>query len=160
MTVKQALKECTLFSVLSDEELALIVSFAEKKQYDAGTTIFQAGDSAGELLVIEEGKVALQMTLPQEPGQPSRKVTIGVINIGDMIGWSAIVDPYCYTLTAVCLQEVRAISINGEKLRQLLRDNQKMGYEVLKGLTKLVASRLDETRQALVNERLLEPKLD
>lgn len=158
MAVKQVLKRYALFSALTDDELTLISGSTTEKQYDAGTTIFQAGTSAGELLVLEEGKVALQMTLPQEKTQPTKRITIDVISPGEMMGWSAIVEPHNYTLTAVCLQRVRAISIDGLKLRQLLRDNPKMGYEVLTGLIKVVASRLDETRQVLVNERLVIPQ--
>lgn len=158
MTVKQVLRECALFSALNDDELMLIASSTEEKQYDAGATIFQAGDSASELLVIEEGKVAVQMTLLQEQEHLARKVTIDVTGKNEVLGWSAIVEPYTYTLTAVCLQKVLVISINGLEIRQLLQDNHKIGYQVLKGLIKIVASRLNETRQVLVSERLLAPE--
>ena len=68
---------------------------------------------------------------------------------------SAIVEPYLHTYTAVCLQKTTALSISGSKLERLLQDNQKIGHEVLKGLIKMVASSLDDTRHVLVSERLL-----
>ena len=155
MTYKQVLRQCEVFSGLNDSELDRVASSVVEKHYDAGTTIFQEGDSAEELLVVEEGKVALQMTLPKAQGELGRRITVDLVSKNEVVGWSAIVEPYVYTLTAVCLQEVKALSISGNKLRELLRDNPKIGYEVVKGLIKVVASRLDDTRHMLVSERLL-----
>ncbi|MBI4282979.1 MAG: cyclic nucleotide-binding domain-containing protein [Chloroflexi bacterium] len=155
MTYKQALKECEVFAGLSDAELEKVASAAMEKQYDAGATIFKVGDSAEELLVVQDGKVALQMTLPGAQAEMSRRITVDLISRNEVVGWSAIVEPNVYTLTAVCLQNVKALSLSGAKLKGLLRDNPKAGYEILKGLIKVVASRLDDTRQVLVSERLL-----
>ncbi|MBI4188174.1 MAG: cyclic nucleotide-binding domain-containing protein [Chloroflexi bacterium] len=160
MTIKQILKGSQVFSALSDAELEKIASLVQEKQYEAGTAIFQEGDKAGELFVIQEGKVAGQMMLPKAQSASGRKITVDVMAQNEVIGWSALVEPYAYTLTAVCLQKVKALSINGNKLRDLLRDNPKMGYEIVKGLIRVVASRLNDTRQMMVSERLLSPKLE
>ncbi len=155
MAAKQVLKECEVFSTLSDAELEKVSGSILEKEYEAGTTIFQEGDNAEELLILQEGKVAVQMTLPKAQLEMSRRITVDVVTRNEVVGWSAIVEPYMYTFTAVCLQKVRALSISGTKLRWLLRDNPEIGYEVLKGLIKVVASRLDDTRHVLVSERLL-----
>ena len=155
MAAKQVLKECGVFSTLSDAELEKVSGSILEKEYEAGTTIFQEGDNAEELLILQEGKVAVQMTLPKAQLEMSRRITVDVVTRNEVVGWSAIVEPYMYTFTAVCLQKVRALSISGTKLRWLLRDNPEIGYEVLKGLIKVVASRLDDTRQVLVSERVL-----
>lgn len=155
MTAQKRLRECQVFSVLTNAELEKIATLVLEKEYEAGTTIFKGGDSAEELLVLQEGKIVLQMTLPKARTQMSRKVTIDIVTRNEAVGWSVMVEPYVYTFTAVCLQEVKALSISGIKLRWLLQDDPKIGYNVLKGLIKVVASRLDETRQLLISERLL-----
>ncbi len=155
MTVKQVLRECQVFSTLSDAELEKVASSVLEKQYEVGTTLFEEGDSAEELLVLQEGKVALQITMPRTRVPMSRRITVDVVTRNEVVGWSALVEPYVYTLTGLCLQKVTALSISGNKLRWLLRDNHKIGYEVLNGLIRVVASRLDDTRQVLVSERLL-----
>lgn len=159
MKTEQILKECPVFSALSDSELNTIASLAVEKQYEAGTTIFEEGDSAKEFLVLQEGKAALQMILPERQGQLGRRITVDVVTKDEIVGWSAIVEPYTYTLTGVCLQKVKALSIDGSKLQRLLRDNQHIGYQVLKETIKVVASRLDDTRQLLISERLSPAKL-
>ncbi len=151
---KQALRACEVFSALNHDELRKVASSALEKQYDAGTVIFQEGDSADELLVVEEGKVAVQITLPETLGQMRRRITVDVVNRNEIVGWSALVAPYIYTLTGVCLQAVKVLSISGSELRQLVRDDYSIGYKLLKQLTKVVASRLDDTRQVLISERL------
>lgn len=158
MTAQQLLRECEVFSALTNAELEKIASSAVEKEYDAGSTIIQEGDSAEELLVIQEGKVAVQMTLPKAQGQMSRRVTIDIVSRNEVIGWSVMVEPHVHTVTAVCLQEVKALAISGTMLRWLLRDDPKIGYDVLRGLIKVVASRLADTRQLLISERLLSPK--
>ena len=160
MSVKQILRDCEVFSSLSDTELESIVHSAEEKQFEAGTTIFQAGDRADELLVLQEGKVALQLTLPQGNGQMSRRVTVDIISRNEIVGWSAIVEPHIYTLTGVCLQKVKVLSLSATKLRHMLQDNHKIGHEVLKELIKVVASRLESTRYVLVSERLFPRRLE
>ena len=155
MTAKQALRECQVFSTLSNDALEEVASLALEKQYEAGTVIFQEGDSARELLILQEGQVAVQMTLSRLQPEMSRRITVDVVTRNEVIGWSALVEPYVYTLTAICLQKVKALSISGDKLKWMVRDNHKIGYEVLNGLVKVIASRLDDTRRVLVSERLL-----
>ncbi len=158
MTAKQVLRQCQVFSTLNNAALEQVVGLASEKQYEAGTALFQEGDSAAELFILQEGKVALQMTLPEELAQMGRRITVDVVTRNEVVGWSAIVEPYIYTLTAICLQKVKALSISGTRLRWLLGDNPKIGFEVVRGLIKVVASRLGETSRVLVSERLLRPK--
>jgi len=157
-TVKQTLRQCQVFSSLNNAQLEEIATLAEEKQYEAGSTLFQEGEGAAELFVLQEGKVALQMTLPKEPVQMTRRITVDIVPRSEVVGWSAVVEPYVYTLTAICLQKVKALSINSTKLRRLLQDSPQTGFEILNGLIKVVASRLSDTRRVLVTERLLVPK--
>ena len=158
MTDKQILRNLRgyeLFSALSDSELEKVAASVLEKEYEAGATIFHEGNNADELLVLQEGKVAVQMTLSRAQPGMSRRITVDLVTRNEVIGWSAIVEPCVYTLTAVCLQKVKAISVSGNKLRWLLRDDHEIGYEVLNELVKVIASRLQDTRQVLISERSL-----
>jgi CRP-like cAMP-binding protein len=150
---KRLLRECGLFSALSDAELTQVASAASDKEFEAGATIFQEGEAAEDLYVLREGKVALQMALPASQTSAVRRITIDIVGAGQVFGWSAMVHPHLYTLTAVCLQRARVVVISGTKLSQLLDGDPRLGYEVMKGFIKLVASRLDDTRHVLLSER-------
>ncbi len=154
MTNKKILRDCEVFAALGDDELEKIASSSSEKQYEAGAVIYHEGESADELFVLQEGKVALQMTLQNNLGKARRRVSVDVVSANEIFGWPTVVAPYTHTLTAVCLQNAKVLSINGNNLRWLLQDNPAIGYDVLKGIIKVVASRLEETRRLLISERL------
>lgn len=151
---KQALKQCEVFSILDDVALEMVEAILSEKQFDAGATAFLEGEPAAELLIVQEGKIALQMAVSSLEGRPSRRITVDVVGANEIAGWSAVVEPHRYTMTGISLQSTRALSISAVKLRGLMDANPSIGYEILTGLTKVIATRLDDTRQVLVSERL------
>lgn len=155
MTMKQALKECPLFATLTDNDLDKIAAMTSEREHEAGETIFQEGAAAGELYLLLEGKVALQMTLPggQSAAETVKRVTIDIVSEHQVFGWSAVVAPNLYTLTAVCLQRSRMLVIDGGQLGKLMTADTNLGYLVMQGFIKVVATRLDDTRQVLLSER-------
>ena len=155
MAAKQTLRECLIFEHLSDTDLDSITSIAQPREYEAGAIIFSETSSAEELYLVEKGKVALQMHLPASQPPLSKKVTVDIVTSKEVFGWSVLVAPYRYTLTAVCLESTKVLAIDGAKLRALIQNNHRIGYEVLSQIIKVVASRLDETRHVLISERLL-----
>ncbi len=107
--------------------------------------------------MVEDGKVALQMTLPEGSEWPAKRVTVDIITSNEILGWSAIVEPFVYTLTAVCLQKTKVLSINALNLRILLKNDQQISHELSKGLIRVIADRLATTRHVLISERLSSP---
>lgn len=154
ITNREALKRCEVFSNLDDATLDAVAASIIEKEFEAGTTIFSEGDAAVELLIPQEGKVALQMTTPSPEGLLSRRITVDVAGPNEIIGWSAVVEPFVYTLTGVCLQHTRVISISSSKLRWLMEGNLTIGFQILTGLSRVIAARLSDTRQVLVSERM------
>ncbi|MBI4300768.1 MAG: cyclic nucleotide-binding domain-containing protein [Chloroflexi bacterium] len=155
MASKQILKECHLFDGLNGAALDRIADLAQTKEYDAGATIFSEGSPADDLFIVASGRVALQMQLRTALPQSSKRVTVDVVGPHDVFGWSAAIEHREHSLAAVCLEPVGALAIGGPKLRSLLKADQQIGYEVLSGLIKVVASRLDETRHVLISERMV-----
>jgi CRP-like cAMP-binding protein len=152
---KDSLKDCSVFSALNGLELQRVSDLVKQKHFDVGSVMFEEGDDAGELFVLQEGKVALQMLLPKVNGQTGRKITVDVVNYREVVGWSALVEPFKYPFRAICLQNVEALSLGGDRLRLLLREEPKIGYKVLNELIKAVATRLHETSRVLITERAL-----
>ncbi len=153
-TNRQALKRCQIFSTLDDVALDVVAASLVEKEFEAGTTIFHEGDPAVELLILQDGKVALQMGVSSVASLPSRRITVDVVGANEIIGWSAVVEPFRYTLSGVCLQNTRALSISSNKLRWLMDDNRSIGFEILTGLSRVIATRLSDARQVLISERL------
>jgi len=155
MIAEKVLKECRVFSTLTGAELEKIASLAIEKQFEAGTVILEGKDFTEELIIVEDGKVALQMELPTSQPQTSRRTTVDLVTRYEMLGWPVTFGPFDYSFTAVCLTKTAVLAINGMKLRQMLRDNPHLEHEILSGFIKVLASRLYDTFQVLISERLL-----
>ncbi|MDO8490533.1 MAG: cyclic nucleotide-binding domain-containing protein [Dehalococcoidia bacterium] len=143
-----------MFEPLAETDLEKIAAFTESRQYEAGATIFTQGTPARELIVLAKGKVALQMQLPTSKDNLVKRVTVDIAAKNDLIGWSAAVGERLYSLTAICLEQTTVAAIDGLKLKALMQQDARTGYHVLSRLIEVAASRLDETRQVLVSERL------
>lgn len=155
MAARRVLRECRIFAGLSEGEEDRIAALAVPKEFGAGATIFSEGSPAEAIYVLEKGRVALQMQLPGERPQVSRRVTVDVVSEGEAFGWSAAVARRLYTLSAMCLEPTRVLALDGAKLNALFQEDYRIGYKVMSQLIDVVASRLDETRRVLVSERLV-----
>lgn len=149
MVLTQVLKRAKLFEGLSDNELEKIASLSRKEEYGAGAIIFEEGDSARNLYIVEDGEIALETKLDLGPYAAPRLATIEVLTPGEAFGWSALVEPHILTSSARCLKTARVITIEGSGLRHLIDSDAHIGQKVIARLTSIVASRLRDTREKL-----------
>jgi signal transduction histidine kinase len=149
MVSTQALKRARLFEGLSDSELEKIANLSREEEYRAGAIIFEEGDPAHNLYIVEDGEIALETRLDLGPYTAPKLTTIEVLTPGEAFGWSALVEPHTLTSSARCLKTARVITIEGVGLRHLLESDARIGQKVMARLTSIVASRLRETREKL-----------
>lgn len=154
MDKKKLLMSSPAFKDLDDGQADRVLDLASVAQYDAGDSIFWEKDAANRLYVVDSGKVALQMSVPVPVYNAGRRLTMDIITETGVFGWSAVVDSHPYSLTAVCIERASVLEIDGKGLRLLLEKDTSIGYRVMNGLIRLVASRLDETRHLLMSERM------
>jgi CRP-like cAMP-binding protein len=100
-----------------------------------------------------EGKIALFMDTYVGTGKPPLQVTVDFITRGESMGWSAVVEPYIYTLSARCLEDTKLISFDSEKLRDMMEEDNALGFKIMQSTAKVISSRLTHTRIILVGER-------
>ncbi len=153
MRFKNNLKECAAFGGLADSDLDAIAGLGVLQEHEAGSALFREGDSADEFFIIQEGKVAVQMTIPADGAQSGKKTTVDIAQANEVLGWSAIIEPHVHTLSAICLRKTSVLAFNGARFRTLLQGNRNASYEIVKGLARVMALRLDDTRRLLVAER-------
>lgn len=154
MDKKRLLLSSLAFKDLEDSQADRVLELASVAQYDAGDSVFWEKDVANKLYVVNSGKVALQMSVPAPGYNTGRRLTMDIITETGVFGWSAVVDSHPYSLTAVCIERASVLEIDGNGLRLLLENEASIGYRVMNGLIRLVASRLDETRHLLMSERM------
>lgn len=147
------MKEFSFFKEFSNDQLIKLESLAKEEKYQAGTQLYSNGDPARCLYLLQEGKVALFMENYMGPGKPPMQVTIDIVAKGESMGWSAVVDPFVYTLSARCLEDTKLIAFDSLKLREMMDNDCPLGYRVMQAVAKVISLRLTHTRIILVGER-------
>lgn len=145
------LRRSEIFLGLSDEALNKIVNDVPcaARIFQAGEMVFDIGDPARELFIIEDGQVDLIITQPLPERQTRIKATIDTVWTGGTFGWSSLIPPYTYTLSARCMAATRVLALNGRELVRFFDREPVIGYEVMKALNQIISFRLRDTARAL-----------
>jgi toluene monooxygenase system ferredoxin subunit len=151
MALTDTLKKSELFGGLDTAHLRKVGNLCRNQSFKEGHTIFSEGDDAEEIYILLEGRVVLEMEVRPVADRPGIPTAVEVISEGETFGWSALVEPYVYTLSARCLTHCRALAIKGDLLRKFLADDTSLGYELMRRLTKIIALRLAHTRFRLTS---------
>lgn len=153
MVTANTLKEFQFFKNLREDQLEKLAAIATEESYAAGSQMYKKGDPARCLLFVQEGKIIMSLENYMGPHRSPIHVTVDTITKGETMGWSAVVEPYIYTLSALCIDDARFIALDAAKLRSLMEEDTDMGYKIMKEIAKVIASRLTHTRIILVGER-------
>jgi CRP-like cAMP-binding protein len=149
------LKECDIFQDLNEAQIEKLVAIAKEESYPTGTLLYKEGDPSTHLYLVEQGKVFLEMKSDMGPTRPPMQVIIDVVTRREAFGWSAFAEPHLHTLSALIAEPTKLIVFEGNKMKVLMEEECEMGFGIMKGLTRLLASRLNHTRVLLIGERAL-----
>jgi signal-transduction protein with cAMP-binding, CBS, and nucleotidyltransferase domain len=134
------LRNVDIFQGLTDWELKIVSQFFQEENVIEGVTLFQEGERADRLFILEEGAVSLTL----EEGEQYSVTTPGRI-----IGWSFLVPPNRYTASAVTTAPSKLLLINSPDFYYLIHKELRMGVKVMENLAQVVASRLSQIRGRL-----------
>ena len=123
-----------------------ILSLSEAFQFKAGQDIVVEGDFSQYVYIIKSGRVAVEVHMP-----PKGRRTIRTGEAGEMISWSALVEPHRATASLRAVQDVEALGIKGELLIVESHKDCQLGFELYRALTEVIAGRLNATRLQFVN---------
>jgi signal transduction histidine kinase len=147
-SIKEALKSSELFHNLTDDELAKLLPLCQEQLYEQGAVMFCEGEQCNYVQALKSGKVALETELAISRSSVE-KATIDVLSPGASFCWSALMEPHVLTSSGRCLEKTEIIALDGNKLKALLNANPQMGYKVANNLVRVVASRLEHTKQTM-----------
>ena len=144
MISPEALRRYPYFAGVGEESLNAVAMMAEEKQVPAGAHMFSEGDPADAMNVIVKGEVNIEYIL----GSGDRR-TVDTLVDGDILGWSALVEPYKYTAVGTATKPTQMIAVNAKKLRELCERDTQLGYRLATQIAKLLAHRLEGARVQL-----------
>ena len=147
------LKYCELFGNLKDEELARLAPMCSDYAVVEDAMVFTEGGSASHMYVLKEGKLALQKAIRTPNARSPRRTTVAFCDPEEIVGWSSLVDPFKYTLSAVAWNSSRLIRIDARQLRKVLESYPEMGFKVMSSLSSVMSRRLRQTTESLISQR-------
>lgn len=137
----ETLPEHPLFNGLKFEFRQILAECGLRTDYDPGAMVVEAGEPANGFYLVIHGSIALE-----SPGlsAPSRVQTIGP---GGILGWSWLFPPYFWHFNALAQGPVQTIFFFGSRLRQQCDRNHDFGYEVVKGMSRILIANLQADRE-------------
>ena len=151
MALIDTLKSTEFFGGLETGHLEKVSNLCRGGSYREGEMIFKEGDEAAELYILTDGRVALEMEVCPVPDRPAIPTAVEVVTRSEVFGWSALVEPHVYTLSARCMTNCTVLAIKGDTLRKVMADDAGLGFELMKRLAQLISLRLIHTRLRLTS---------
>src|SRR4051794_20031212 len=129
-----------LLNGLTAPEAAEVLALGKRLLLSSGAELFHLGEDAESLCVIQRGRVRL--TLPMEGGGGDEDVLGEERARGQTVGWSALIPPYRFTLTATTPLETEVITLTREALKRHFAIQPEVGEAVLLNLAAVIGQRL------------------
>jgi CRP-like cAMP-binding protein len=145
-TINDLLSEHPFLKNLSPENLKVVAGCGKNVFFKKGDQVIKEGDTADYFYVIRRGTVALDID-----GIQQGPIRIQTIEEGGILGWSWLIPPHKYQFSAVAVEAVDAVALDGKCLRGKCEGNHHLGYELLKAFTAVLATRVRWTRMQLLD---------
>jgi CRP/FNR family cyclic AMP-dependent transcriptional regulator len=129
-----------LLKGLTPEEAEQALAFGTRMTISSGAELFRLGDEADRLFLIQRGRIRL--TLPMQVRGREEHVLVEERSPGQTVGWSALIPPYRFTLTAVAPLETEVVALSREALREHFAACPSVGYAVTLNLAAVIGQRL------------------
>ncbi|HZR26681.1 MAG TPA: Crp/Fnr family transcriptional regulator [Vicinamibacterales bacterium] len=136
--IARRLADVPLFTGLSADTLARIVSLAHAKSLQAGELFFSEGDQAKAFFVLTSGRVKLTQLTPE-----GHQVVLRLIGPGDAFGGVGAFGEPVYPVGAEAVEPSVALAWVSTTMRQLLETEPTIAVNALR----FVASRLHDLQQ-------------
>ncbi len=140
------LKTVGVFSGLDENEIAQLEPICSERNYHRDDTIFRGGqvigggDDARHLSILETGRMDLRFDLPMR--ESDVETSVATIKPGQCFGWSSLVPPYRYTLSAYCSSDQsKVLELKRDDLVEIFEKDHKIGYVVMGNLSRIIGRR-------------------
>ena len=142
-----------IFRALRDEEVSRLTPLFFRHEAAKEERIFDEGGEATHLYIVIDGAIGLQKRVRITDGKYVSRTVVATCKPGEVFGWSALVEPHEYTLSATAWEPTSLIRIEAASMRTILDEDSSIGYKVHTALAAVVSRRLRQLSHALTYER-------
>jgi len=143
------LESCAFFKGFQKDHLQELTNLFRVEAYAATDFIFRQGDLGEQIYIVAEGHVFLERSV--DLGTRKGTVVIGVLGKCKVFGcWSTLLnETHTLMSSAVCRKPTKVLVMNGSALRQMMLDDNELGFNVLERLCFLLRDRLKGAYHAM-----------
>jgi len=144
--IEALLTEHAFFKRKPAPYLALVAGCGKNVRFAAGQLLARTGDPANEFFALRHGRVTIELHSAERG-----PLILQTVEAGDLAGWSWLFPPHYWKFDVRALDEVRAISFDGECLRGKCERDSAMGYDFMKRFARVFMERLEAARLQLLD---------
>jgi uncharacterized membrane protein len=137
------LKDIPFFTLLDDQERAVLAARLDEVRIPAGKVIFQVGSPGGTLYVMLQGEVELYFVDPT-----GERVVVEVVHEGEFFGDLSLLDGGPRTTSAVVTQDLVAIAVEREDIEAFLKLQPAAALDLLAATGRRLRETVKLLRQA------------
>ena len=135
-SILESLKGAALFEGISEGAREAIADITVRRNYEEGDSVYELGDDAAEVYVVESGRIRFSLGVGNRAG-----VSGSMITKGQIFGWAALLDDQPRRVaTASCLENSTVLVIDGRQLLQTFESDAAAGYLVMRRLAAMIAA--------------------
>jgi CRP-like cAMP-binding protein len=129
-----------LLNGLTSAEVERVLELGTRVIVPSGAPLFRLGGAADRLFLTTRGRIRL--TLPMQIRDQEENILAEEISAGQTVGWSALIPPYLFTLTATASVEAEVIAVPRQALHEYFAANPAAGCKITQNLAAVIGHRL------------------
>lgn len=122
----EVLRDVPLFSLLDDDEMAVLAGQVDLKTFAQRERIYKAGDSGGQAYVMISGHV--RVTTIDEDQQ---EVVVDEPGVGEFFGFASMLEQTAHQTTAFALEESTCLEVSRDDIAVLIQRKPHAGMDLL-----------------------------
>ncbi len=143
------LERIDVFQGLTPAERQTLEPYCLRREFREGQRLFRGEEDAPCLWAVKSGRIDLRFELPA--GHELKNVTIARVTEGQAFGWSSLVPPHHYHLSAYCGSErSEVVTIDAKDMVAVFEKEPRIGYVVMSNIARMVGTRFRQLEQELV----------
>ncbi len=150
MPMQRLLKHAEVFEGLDEGDLQQLANIGQHQSIRAGEYLFLLGEDALAFYVVTKG--TLSLCFPMPVGSAVRDITVETVHEGKALGWSALVKPYRFTLSARATEATEVVGFARRALIELFEHEPRLGSTFFMKISELVGIRLATVQALWVRE--------
>ena len=120
------LRQVPLFTLLDDDEIAVLAGQVELREFSARQHIYRRNDPGGRAYVVVGGQV--RVTTIDEDNQ---EVIVGEPSFGEFFGFASMLDQTTHQTDATAMEDSKCIEVDRHDLSVLLQSKPMAGLDIL-----------------------------